>query len=91
MSNYKLRELHARVYDKATFLEFAWALHRDAEVAEEEASSDPLVKAYGAPRDWQNLSVSTYLGAILAQLAESNAELSWKLLADVMWLGKIME
>ena len=50
-----------------------------------------MVAAYGAPLDWQNLSVSSYLGAVLAELAESEQEMTWRVAAKLLWAGKIME
>ena len=72
-------------------MEFAWALQQEAEQAEAQARSDAMLAAYGAPFDWQNPSVSSYLGAVVAELQESEQELTWSLAAELLWLGKIME
>jgi hypothetical protein len=85
------------VVDRESFMRFAEALIRDREEAEELERQSPEQYRWGGANDWQNGSISQYLGCALAG-AEAQREgwgsdvgVSWRELAILLWLGKIYE
>jgi len=75
---------------------FVWALVADRESAEALERADPKHYQLGGARNWQNGSISTFLGAAAsyfddADWASNTAQPSWRDLAEFLYLGKIHE
>lgn len=85
------------VHDRESFMRFADLLIQDRADAEELERQSPEDYRYCGANDWQNGSISEYLGCALAG-AESQREewgsttgVTWRELATLLWLGKIYE
>lgn len=83
------------VHDKATFLDFVWALMRDREEsvkAEKLHPSSPYGPDAGG---WENIYIETFLEAALACVQAVPERLpeepSWKSFAEFFYCGKIYE
>lgn len=89
-------ELLEGVHDHATFVAFVWALVADRESAEQLERADPKRYQLGGARNWQDGSIATFLGAATSYFEDSewasgSAQLSWRDLAQFLYLGKIYE
>jgi len=73
----ELVEILKKVNDKQTFLSFVSALIEDKKKSN---------------KDWENLIIEDYLGSAKAWLEDSKREdISWKLMAEFLYCGKIYE
>jgi len=89
-------ELLEGVHDRNTFMEFVWALVADRESAEQLERADPKRYQLGGAGNWQNGSISTFLGGAASYFEDSEwasgtAQPSWRDLAQFLYLGKIYE
>lgn len=85
------------VHDRATFLEFVWALIRDCEETTQRENQAPQEqRGYGA-FGWQNDSIDAYLAASMACLKANETrddflrDPSWNGFANFLYCGKIYE
>jgi hypothetical protein len=89
-------ELLESVHDHDTFMAFVWALVADREKAEQLERADPKRYQFGGAGNWQNSSISAFLGAAASYFEDSgwgsgSAQPSWRDLAQFLYLGKIYE
>jgi hypothetical protein len=89
-------ELIDEVRDFRSFLDFVHALADERRAADEEASRDPMVAAYGAPRGWQNADIASFLEAAAACAHAHGGEgpgppASWRAFAEFLHGGKVYE
>lgn len=88
-----LIEYLENVQDKETFIEFVNALIEDRSNAENiEQENIKNYKSGTAALNWHNTNIESYLQAALVWLVDSNKdEISWKLMAEFLYSGKIYE
>lgn len=81
------------VKDKETFVEFLNALIEDRSRAEEiEQRNIENYQSDGAALGWNNTNIESFLQAALVWLVDSDKnEVSWKLMAEFLYSGKIYE
>jgi hypothetical protein len=89
-------ELLGRVTDRDSFITFVSALAEEREEAERMERDDPKRYQLGGAHDWQNGSISSFLGAALAYFeptpdGKPEDAPSWKMMADFLYCGKIYE
>jgi hypothetical protein len=86
-------ELLERVVDKATFLEFSWAMVEEAAQAEQLAREQPEKYKYDDPLGWAHLQVSEVLGQLTVRIEEhpDDQPFTWKDAAEYLWCAKIIE
>jgi hypothetical protein len=89
-------ELLARVVDRPSFVAFVTALAEEREEAEQMEQDDPSRYQLGGAHNWQNGSISSFLYASLeyfesARFHEPENAPSWKMLAEILYFGKIYE
>jgi hypothetical protein len=81
------------VTDKETFVEFVNALVEDRSRAEEiEQQNIQNYKSEGAALGWHNTNIESFLQSALVWLVDSDKkDVSWKLMAEFLYSGKIYE
>ena len=81
------------VKDKETFVEFINALIEDRSKAERlEQQNIENYKSAGAALGWHNTNIESFLQAALVWLVDSDRnEVSWKLMAEFLYSGKVYE
>ncbi len=89
-------ELLARVVDRASFIEFVTALAEERAEAERMEKDEPVRYQAGGAHDWQNGTISAFLYSGLAYFSSSPLRKpedtpSWKMLAEILYFGKIYE
>lgn len=88
----KLIDLVETVDSRDSFLEFLRALEdrEDEDSKEKIAPSSPYSSGVNG---WQNQTISEYLESMFGWLEDSEVEeeLSWKLIAKMLYMGKIYE
>lgn len=89
-------ELLDRVVDRKSFVEFVTALAEERGEAEQMERDEPVRHQVGGAHNWQNGSISSFLYASLAYFDskpfhEPESAPSWKMLADILYYGKIYE
>ncbi len=89
-------ELLDRVVDQASFVEFVSALAEERAEAEQLERAEPVRHQLGGAHHWQNGSISTFLYASLAYFDPGphhtpETAPSWKMLAEILYHGKIYE
>ena len=89
-------ELLNRVVDRESFIEFVTALAEEREEAEQMEHDDPERYQFGCALRWQNGSISSFLYASLSYFDskpfhEPESKPSWKMLAEILYYGKIYE
>jgi ribosomal protein L40E len=89
-------ELLDRVIDRKSFVEFVTALAEERGEAEQMERDEPVRYQLGGAHNWQNGSISSFLYASLAYFDskpfhEPESAPSWKMLADILYYGKIYE
>ena len=85
-----------RVVDRKSFVEFVTALAEEREEAEQTEKDESVRYQTGGAHNWQNGSISSFLYASIAYfdskpLHEPESSPSWKMLADILYYGKIYE
>ena len=88
-------EFLEKVSDRASFIEFLTALAEEREEAERMERDEPRYQRGGA-HNWQNGSISSFLWASLAYFDakpfhEPESAPSWRMLAEILYHGKIYE
>lgn len=89
-------ELLAQVVDRDSFIAFVTALAEEREAAEELERSEPERYQLGGAHGWQNGSISSFLYASLMYFdsnpfREPESVPSWKMMAEILYDGKIYE
>ena len=89
-------ELLDRVVDRKSFIEFVIALAEESGEAEQMERDDPVRYQIGGAHNWQNGSISSFLNASLAYFDtkpfhEPEFTPSWRMLAEILYYGKIYE
>ena len=89
-------ELLARVVDCKSFMEFVTALAEEREEAERMERDESTRFQLGGAHNWQNGSISSFLYASLAYFDakpfhEPETVPSWRMLAEILYYGKIYE
>jgi hypothetical protein len=91
-----LHELREQVKDRATFVAFVRALAEEREIAQELERAQPERYALGGAHNWQNGDIASYLYACLDYFStkpfhKPASEPSWRMFADFLYFGKIIE
>jgi hypothetical protein len=83
-------DLLKKVHDRESFIAFASALAEERSRVEEIEKKEQ--NPYSSPQGWQNSEISSFLFAALCYF-ESNEEPapSWKMMAEFLYFGKIIE
>jgi hypothetical protein len=85
-----LRDYLENVTDRETFIEFVNALVEDRSNAEELEQQNIENYQPASALGWQNTSIESFLQAALVWLVDSDRrEVSWKLMAEFLYSGKI--
>jgi hypothetical protein len=92
----QLYDLLENVSDRDTFLAFVRALAEEREAAQQLECDEPTRYMLGGAHDWQNGDISSYLYAACEYftdrpLSPPETEPSWRMFADFLWCGKIIE
>lgn len=78
------------VTDRETFIEFVNALIEDRSNAEGLEQQNIENYQSGSALGWQNTNIESYLQSALVWLVDSDRkEVSWKLMAEFLYSGKI--
>ena len=96
--NPKVVELLENVRDRESFVAFVQSLIEEREQAEKLENERPEYWKCGGALAWQNSSISSYLGAALSCVEDSESlaehiseEPSWRAFAEFLYCGKIYE
>ena len=89
-------ELLDKVSDRDSFIAFVTGLAAEREQAEQMERNEQGRYQLGGAHNWQNRTISSFLYASLAYVDakpfhEPEAVPSWKMLADVLYHGKVYE
>jgi len=89
-------ELLDNVTDRASFIAFVRALAAERREAERMESEEPVRYQLGGAINWQNGDIASFLEAALVYFDEKplhqpEAAPSWKMFADFLYCGKIIE
>lgn len=89
-------ELLEKVKDRDSFIEFVSALAEERAEAEQMERAEPKRYQLGGANNWQNSTISAFLYSSLAYfepspLRKPEDEPSWKMMADILYFGKIYE
>ena len=84
------------VRDRDTFVPFVRALATERARAAELEVSEPVRYGLGGALGWQNGDIANYLFACLAYfdgpaVRDSDATPGWRMMADILFCGKIIE
>jgi hypothetical protein len=89
-------ELLDAVVDKNTFIAFVSALADEREEAEEIERADPKAYSVDGALGWKNGDIAAFLNASLEYFTEGPfhkpaRKLSWRMFAEFLYHGKIIE
>lgn len=92
----KPEDLLEKVHDKETFIAFVEALAAEREEAERIEREHPERYVVDGAYDWKNADIASFLYAALEYFQEKpfhkpDDEPNWKMFAEFLWLGKIVE
>jgi hypothetical protein len=92
----QLHDLLEDVRDRDTFVAFVHALATERESAQQLERNDPTRYCLGGAHDWQSGDIPSFLYAACEYFTERplsppETEPSWRMFADFLWCGKIME
>ena len=92
----QIYELLEQVQDRDSFLAFVHALADERERAAILERQEPIRFSLGGAFDWQNGDIESYLRAASdyfteRPLSSPETEPSWRMFADFLWCGKIIE
>ena len=83
------------VTDRRSFLEFVDALARERMAAEEMENASPHVYVVDGALNWKNADIASFLFAALSYFEQSNgvgtSEPTWRMMAEFLYCGKIIE
>lgn len=81
-----------QVTDRESFIAFVKALIKDRDLAKEIENENPQKYKYGLALDWQNGNIEDFLDGAVSWLEDSaRDDISWKLMAEFIYCGKIYE
>ncbi len=91
-----LHEMRQGVQDRDTFVAFVQALAEERERAQEIEHADPQRYQLDGAHGWKNGDISSYLYACLdyfntKPFHQPATEPSWRMFADFLYFGKIIE
>lgn len=92
----RIFELHEAVHDRDSFIAFVEALAKEREDGHKlEQTGAEQYKWIGA-YEWQNVEIHSFLNGCLDYFENKpfhkpESEPSWKMFADFLWFGKIIE
>lgn len=89
-------DLLDQVHDQQSFIDFVRALAEEREQAEAAERREPVRYQLGGACNWQNGDISTFLWAALTYfdpkpLHQPETEPSWRMFAECLYCGKIIE
>lgn len=89
-------ELLETVADRDSFIAFVQSLADERERAEQMERDEPVRYQLGGALDWQNGDISSFLYAALAYFEpgvyhQPEEVPSWRMLAELLYFGKIYE
>jgi hypothetical protein len=92
----KPEELLQKVCDRETFIVFVEALAVDREEAERIELENPQTYVIDGANDWKNADIASFLYAALDYFEEKpfhkpEHEPSWRMFAEFLYFGKIIE
>jgi len=92
----KPEELLDKVVDRDSFIAFVEALAAERAEAMELEKADPKFYCLDGAFNWKNADISSYLYAALSYfherpLSKPEKTPSWRMFADFLWCGKIIE
>lgn len=92
----QLHDLFEAVHDQETFLAFVRALAEERVAAEKMERENPTRYSLGGAHDWQNGDIASFLYAaceyfVDRPLSPPETKPSWRMFADFLWCGKIIE
>lgn len=80
------------VNDRNSFILFVKELIKDRELAHEIETNNPEEYKYGFALDWQNGNIENFLDGANSWLEDTERnDVSWKLMAEFLYCGKIYE
>jgi hypothetical protein len=84
------------VRDRDTFIAFVEALAAERRKAERLEAAEPARHQLGGAFGWQNADIATFLEAALdyftpSQFHKPETVPSWRMFAEFLWCGKIIE
>jgi hypothetical protein len=84
------------VRDRDTFIAFVDALAAERRRAEQLEAAEPARYQLGGALGWQNADIASFLDAALAYFTpkpfhEPETAPSWRMFAEFLWCGKIIE
>jgi len=84
------------VHDRDTFIAFVRALARERETAEQVERREPARYCIDGADGWKNADIASYLYACLDYFNEkpfhkADAEPNWRMFAEFLYFGKIIE
>lgn len=90
------QQLLDQVCDRDSFIAFVQALADERESAEQVERADPARYGIDGAHGWKNGDIASYLYACLDYFAEKpfhkpDAEPNWRMFAEFLWCGKIIE
>lgn len=91
-----LEELLERVCDRKSFIAFVRALADERSQAAEIERNNPQVYSVDGAHNWKNGDIDGFLYAALDYFEpkpfhQPETEPSWRMFADFLWCGKIIE
>jgi len=80
------------VNDRESFILFVKKLIKDRENAQKVEIASPDKNKYGNISDWENTSIEHFLDGAVSWLEDGERnDISWKLMAEFLYCGKIYE
>lgn len=81
-----------KVNNRESFILFVKELIKDRESARKIESNAPEKNNYSSVSDWENPNVENFLDGAVSWLEDSERnDISWKLMAEFLYCGKIYE
>ncbi|MCY7346275.1 MAG: hypothetical protein LH614_08665 [Pyrinomonadaceae bacterium] len=81
-----------KVNDRESFILFIRELIKDREIARKAEAENAEKYKYGNASDWENQTIEQFLDGAVSWLEASGREdISWKLMAEFLYCGKIYE
>lgn len=80
------------VNNRGSFIVFVKELTKERSKAQKLEFENPVKYKYNGALEWQNTSIEQYLECAVSWLEDSNRkDISWKLMAEFLYCGKIYE
>lgn len=88
----ELIEYLNQVKNRESFILFVKELIKDREIAEKNEAGNSELNQFEGVSDWQNTKIDHYLDGAISWLEDSERDdISWKLMAEFLYCGKIYE